>query len=113
MGLTDHDTLPAVVPQFHVNAWGLPHAAFMTGINMLMPDRFLQPAPLAEMIERERPTHAAAVPTIWQGLLAELAARAAGRQLAPAGHHRRLGLPAVADGGVRRAAGCGCATPGA
>jgi fatty-acyl-CoA synthase len=42
---------------------------------MLMPDRFLQPAPLDEMIERERPTHAAAVPTIWQGLLAELNAR--------------------------------------
>ncbi|MEW1637400.1 long-chain fatty acid--CoA ligase [Streptomyces sp. NPDC093801] len=74
MGLTDHDTSLIVVPQFHVNAWGLPHATFMTGINMLMPDRFLQPAPLAEMIEREKPTHAAAVPTIWQGLLAEVTA---------------------------------------
>lgn len=75
MGLTDHDTTLVVVPQFHVNAWGLPHATFMSGINMLMPDRFLQPAPLAEMIESERPTHAAAVPTIWQGLLAELTAK--------------------------------------
>ncbi|MEU3034017.1 long-chain fatty acid--CoA ligase [Streptomyces griseoaurantiacus] len=75
MGLTDQDTSLVVVPQFHVNAWGLPHATFMTGVNMLMPDRFLQPAPLAEMIEAERPTHAAAVPTIWQGLLAELTAR--------------------------------------
>ncbi len=72
MGLTDQDTTLVVVPQFHVNAWGLPHATFMTGVNMLMPDRFLQPAPLAQMIEQERPTHAAAVPTIWQGLLAEL-----------------------------------------
>ncbi|MER6423312.1 long-chain fatty acid--CoA ligase [Streptomyces sp. NPDC001137] len=75
MGLTDQDTSLVVVPQFHVNAWGLPHATFMTGVNMLMPDRFLQPAPLAEMIESERPTHAAAVPTIWQGLLAELTAK--------------------------------------
>ncbi|MFE2586614.1 long-chain fatty acid--CoA ligase [Streptomyces sp. NPDC059378] len=75
MGLTDEDTSLVVVPQFHVNAWGLPHATFMTGVNMLMPDRFLQPAPLAEMIESERPTHAAAVPTIWQGLLGELTAR--------------------------------------
>ncbi|MFI5667985.1 long-chain fatty acid--CoA ligase [Streptomyces sp. NPDC051704] len=74
MGLTDKDTSLVVVPQFHVNAWGLPHAVFMTGINLLMPDRFLQPAPLAEMIEREKPTHAAAVPTIWQGLLAEVTA---------------------------------------
>lgn len=75
MGLTDADTSLVVVPQFHVNAWGLPHATLMTGVNMLMPDRFLQPAPLAEMIETERPTHAAAVPTIWQGLLAELTAK--------------------------------------
>ncbi|MFB7334922.1 long-chain fatty acid--CoA ligase [Streptomyces adustus] len=75
MGLTDQDISLVVVPQFHVNAWGLPHATFMTGVNMLMPDRFLQPAPLAEMIESERPTHAAAVPTIWQGLLGELTAR--------------------------------------
>ncbi|QEU93251.1 long-chain fatty acid--CoA ligase [Streptomyces kanamyceticus] len=75
MGLTDADTSLVVVPQFHVNAWGLPHATLMTGVNMLMPDRFLQPAPLAEMIESVRPTHAAAVPTIWQGLLAELTAK--------------------------------------
>ncbi|MFC4501163.1 MULTISPECIES: long-chain fatty acid--CoA ligase [Streptomyces] len=75
MGLTDQDTSLVVVPQFHVNAWGLPHATFMTGVNLLMPDRFLQPAPLAEMIETEKPTHAAAVPTIWQGLLAELTAK--------------------------------------
>ncbi|WP_419666895.1 long-chain fatty acid--CoA ligase [Streptomyces sp. 2-1] len=75
MGLTDADTSLVVVPQFHVNAWGLPHAMFMTGVNVLMPDRFLQPAPLAEMIESQRPTHAAAVPTIWQGLLAELKAK--------------------------------------
>src|SRR5262249_10331699 len=59
MGLSSHDTSLVVVPQFHVNAWGLPHASFMTGDNLLMPDKFLQPAPLAQMIEQERPTHAA------------------------------------------------------
>ncbi|MEU9760024.1 long-chain fatty acid--CoA ligase [Streptomyces sp. NPDC047985] len=74
MSLTDKDTTLVVVPQFHVLAWGLPHAAFMSGVNMLMPDRFLQPVPLADMIESERPTHAAAVPTIWQGLIAEVTA---------------------------------------
>ncbi|MCA1218872.1 long-chain fatty acid--CoA ligase [Streptomyces sp. 8L] len=75
LGLTEKDLTLVVVPQFHVNAWGVPHATFMVGANMLMPDRFLQPAPLADMIEQERPTHAAAVPTIWQGLLAEVTAR--------------------------------------
>lgn len=70
----EHLTLP-VVPMFHVNAWGVPHAAFMSGASLLMPDRFLQPEPLAEMIDTVRPTHAAGVPTIWQGLLGELRAR--------------------------------------
>jgi len=69
---TPADIALPVVPMFHVNAWGLPHAAFMAGCSMLMPDRFLQAGPLAEMIETVRPTLAAAVPTIWQGLLAEL-----------------------------------------
>ncbi|MFJ9612535.1 long-chain fatty acid--CoA ligase [Streptomyces noursei] len=70
--LGSRDIALPVVPMFHVNAWGLPHAAFMAGASLLMPDRFLQPAPLAEMIETIQPTIGAAVPTIWQGLLAEL-----------------------------------------
>ncbi|MFE3882764.1 long-chain fatty acid--CoA ligase [Streptomyces lydicus] len=70
--LSPRDIALPVVPMFHVNAWGLPHAAFMAGASLLMPDRFLQPAPLAEMIRTVRPTIGAAVPTIWQGLLAEL-----------------------------------------
>ncbi|MEU7132974.1 long-chain fatty acid--CoA ligase [Streptomyces sp. NPDC046261] len=74
-GLTPAEICLPVVPMFHVNAWGLPHAAFMAGTSLLMPDRFLQPAPLAEMIESERPTVTAGVPTIWQGLLAELDAK--------------------------------------
>ncbi|MCC3766851.1 long-chain fatty acid--CoA ligase [Streptomyces sp. UNOC14_S4] len=74
-GLTPAEICLPVVPMFHVNAWGLPHAAFMAGTSLLMPDRFLQPGPLAEMIEKERPTVSAGVPTIWAGLLAELDAR--------------------------------------
>ncbi|WKX71661.1 long-chain fatty acid--CoA ligase [Streptomyces sp. XD-27] len=74
-GIGSRDTVLPVVPMFHVNAWGTPYAAFMVGASLLMPDRFLQPAPLAEMIESERPTIAAAVPTIFQGLLGELDAK--------------------------------------
>ncbi|MFD0775502.1 long-chain fatty acid--CoA ligase [Streptomonospora algeriensis] len=66
------DTALAVVPMFHAMSWGLPFAALMVGASMLLPDRFLQPGPLADMIQAERPTIAAAVPTIWQGLLEEL-----------------------------------------
>jgi fatty-acyl-CoA synthase len=68
-GLSDRDRVLPVVPMFHANAWGLPYAAVLAGADMIMPDRFLQPAPLAELIEAERPTIAGAVPTIWNGLL--------------------------------------------
>jgi acyl-CoA synthetase (AMP-forming)/AMP-acid ligase II len=61
-----------IVPMFHAMAWGLPYAAFMSGASLVMPDRFLQAAPLAQMIEQERPTLAGAVPTIWTDLLAYL-----------------------------------------
>jgi fatty-acyl-CoA synthase len=62
----------AVVPMFHAGAWGLPYASLMSGGSLLMPDRFLQAAPLAAMTEAERPTFAGAVPTIWNDLLHHL-----------------------------------------
>ena len=70
--LTPQDVALPVVPMFHVCAWGIPYAAFMSGARLLMPDRFLQPQPLAAMIEQVRPTVSGAVPTIWNGLLDEL-----------------------------------------
>jgi fatty-acyl-CoA synthase len=68
-GLTEQDRVLPVVPMFHANAWGLPYAAVMAGSSLVMPDRFLQPAPLVRLIEAERPTVAGAVPTIWNALL--------------------------------------------
>ena len=67
-GLSQGDRALAVVPQFHAMSWGLPYAAFMIGASLIMPDRFLQPEPLAALITAEQPTTAAAVPTIWLGL---------------------------------------------
>ncbi len=61
-----------VVPMFHAAAWGTPYASLMSGASLLMPDRFLQAAPLAAMIAAERPTFAGAVPTIWNDLLRHL-----------------------------------------
>jgi fatty-acyl-CoA synthase len=49
----------------------------MSGASLLMPDRFLQAAPLAAMISSERPTLGGAVPTIWTDLLAYLEANPA------------------------------------
>ncbi|MFI5715539.1 long-chain fatty acid--CoA ligase [Nocardia sp. NPDC051750] len=73
MGLRSDDTVLGIVPMFHANAWGLPYAALMTGANVIMPDRFLQPVPLLEIMDALKPTFAAAVPTIWGGVLAALA----------------------------------------
>ncbi|WP_414945225.1 long-chain fatty acid--CoA ligase [Amycolatopsis sp. cmx-11-32] len=72
MRLAQHDKALAIVPMFHAMAWGMPYAALMVGASLLMPDRFLQPAPIAQMLDTEKPTFAGAVPTIWQGLLSHL-----------------------------------------
>ncbi|AYJ52115.1 long-chain fatty acid--CoA ligase [Rhodococcus sp. P1Y] len=72
MGLGQADKVLAIVPMFHAMSWGLPYAALMVGASLIMPDKFLQPAPLAEMMSTLRPTAAAAVPTIWQALLVHL-----------------------------------------
>ncbi len=72
MRLAQHDKALAIVPMFHAMAWGMPYAAMMVGASLLMPDRFLQPAPIAQMLAAEKPTFAGAVPTIWQGLLSHL-----------------------------------------
>jgi fatty-acyl-CoA synthase len=67
--MSDQDRVLPVVPMFHANAWGMPYAALLAGADLVMPDRYLQPAPLVRLIEAERPTIAGAVPTIWNGLL--------------------------------------------
>jgi fatty-acyl-CoA synthase len=74
MAISQADRALVIVPQFHAMSWGLPYAAFMVGAGLIMPDRFLQPEPLAKLIAAEKPTMAGAVPTIWQGLLAHLKA---------------------------------------
>jgi fatty-acyl-CoA synthase len=69
LGVSERDRVLPVVPMFHANAWGLPYAAVLSGADLIMPDRFLQPEPLVKLIESERPTVAGAVPTIWTALL--------------------------------------------
>jgi fatty-acyl-CoA synthase len=69
LGLSQRDRALLVVPMFHVNAWGIPHAAALAGADLVMPDRFLQAEPLARLIEAERPTIMGCVPTIFADLL--------------------------------------------
>jgi fatty-acyl-CoA synthase len=68
-GPTDADKILTFVPMFHVNAWGIPYGAFMSGASVLMPGRFMTAEGICAFIRAERPTLAAAVPTIWQAIL--------------------------------------------
>ncbi|QZS56782.1 fatty acid--CoA ligase [Rhodococcus opacus] len=67
-GFSDADRVLPIVPMFHANAWGWPHAAWTSGADIILNDRFLQIKHLARIITELRPTAAAAVPTLWTGL---------------------------------------------
>ena len=75
LGPIEEDRVLPVVPRFHANAWGLAHAAVACGADLVMPGPDLSPAGLAALIESERVTIAAGVPTIWMGVLPELKGR--------------------------------------
>src|SRR4051794_5915703 len=68
-GLAESDRLLPVVPMFHANAWGLPYACFLAGASLVMPGPDLSPKGVVELLEAERVTVTAGVPTIWMGVL--------------------------------------------
>jgi acyl-CoA synthetase (AMP-forming)/AMP-acid ligase II len=72
LGIQEMDVVLPVVPMFHAMAWGLPYACIMNGADMVLPGPNLQPAALAELMDRYQVTVAAGVPTIWSGLYQEL-----------------------------------------
>ncbi|MEM6310077.1 MAG: long-chain-fatty-acid--CoA ligase [Pseudomonadota bacterium] len=69
IGFSARDTVLPVVPMFHVNAWGAPYAAAMSGARLLLPGPHLDGPSLVTAIDRYDVTIAMGVPTIWQGLL--------------------------------------------
>ena len=75
LGARESDTILPVVPMFHANAWGLAHAAVAAGSNLVMPGPDLSGPAIAALIEEEKVTVAAGVPTIWMAVLPELKGR--------------------------------------
>ncbi|HET7084590.1 MAG TPA: long-chain fatty acid--CoA ligase [Rhizomicrobium sp.] len=75
LGLRATDRVLAAVPMFHVNAWGLPYMAPMTGAALLLPGAQLDPASLLELMNGEHATFAVGVPTVWLNLLNHLRAK--------------------------------------
>ncbi len=67
--VSERDTIMPIVPMFHVNAWGLPYGATLAGASQVYPGPNPQPKDILELIERERVTFTAGVPTVWINLL--------------------------------------------
>ena len=69
MGLTEGDVLLPVAPMFHVNAWNPPYSSLMAGVKQVFPGPRLDGEGLYELLDSEKVTYSAGVPTVWLGLL--------------------------------------------
>ncbi len=69
LNIDEESILLPVVPMFHVNAWGTPYAATMTGAKLVLPAHGMDGASLYELIDGEKANLLLGVPTIWLGLL--------------------------------------------
>jgi len=74
LGLTSAETMLPVVPMFHANAWAIAFAAPMAGTKLVMPGPLMDGASIYELLETEKVTATAAVPTVWLMLLNHLEA---------------------------------------
>jgi fatty-acyl-CoA synthase len=73
MALSAIDSVLAIVPMFHANSWTLAFAAPMIGCKLVMPGAKLDGNSICELIESEKVTVSAGVPTVWFGMLQHLA----------------------------------------
>jgi acyl-CoA synthetase (AMP-forming)/AMP-acid ligase II len=74
LNLSAGDSVLPVVPMFHANAWSLPYTCTMVGAKMVFPGPHLDGKSVYELIEQEKVTLSAGVPTVWLMLLQHLAA---------------------------------------
>jgi fatty-acyl-CoA synthase len=72
LGTSTRDVMMPVVPMFHVNAWGFPFGCALAGAKQVFPGPHLDAESLLELVEKERVTLTAGVPTIWFGILEAL-----------------------------------------
>jgi 3-(methylthio)propionyl---CoA ligase len=75
LSFSARDTILPVVPMFHVNAWGIPYGAAMTGMKIVFPGAALDGKSVYELMEAERVTVSAGVPTVWLMLLNHMKAQ--------------------------------------
>ncbi len=72
LGATPKEVILPVVPMFHANAWGIAFGGPAAGSKLVMPGAKMDGESIYELLESEGVTFSAAVPTVWQGLLAHL-----------------------------------------
>jgi 3-(methylthio)propionyl---CoA ligase len=72
MGVSARDAILPVVPMFHVNAWGIPYTAAMTGAKLVFPGPAMDGKSIFDLIESEKVNFAAGVPTVWQMMLTHM-----------------------------------------
>ena len=70
LGATPKEVILPVVPMFHANAWGIAFGGPAAGSKLVMPGAKMDGESIYELLESEGVTFSAAVPTVWQGLLA-------------------------------------------
>lgn len=69
LNISQDSVILPVVPMFHVNCWGIPYAVTITGAKLVFPGAAMDGKSLWELIDSEKPTLLAGVPTVWLGLL--------------------------------------------
>jgi len=125
MAISGADSVLAVVPMFHANAWGLPFAVPAAGGKLVLPGRQADGASLARLIASEDVTVGVGVPTVWLGLIEHLEATGetvptlrriimGGAPLAPAlmeRIERRLGVTVQTSWGMTELSPLGTVTP--
>jgi acyl-CoA synthetase (AMP-forming)/AMP-acid ligase II len=62
------------VPMFHVNAWGIPYSAALTGAKLVFPGPAMDGKSVYDLMEAEKVSYSAGVPTVWQMMLAHMKA---------------------------------------
>ena len=75
MSIGPSDCILPVVPMFHANAWGMPHAGMGVGAKQVLCGKHLDPRSIVDLLADEEVTVAGGVPTIWLGCADEIAAR--------------------------------------
>ena len=66
--LSSLDVIMPIAPMFHANAWGIPYVANMVGAKLVLPGRHLDGKSIYYLLEKEKVTFTAAVPTVWLAL---------------------------------------------